>query len=74
MIKPLLFILNQNEFLTDEGFISLKIYPKFIQSHKNKSKILVKDLYYMKVKWRLRNSTPKTDKSWMASTRTARQL
>ena len=39
MIKPLLFILNQNELLTDEEFISLKIYPKFIQSHKNKRKI-----------------------------------
>lgn len=38
MIKPLLFILNQNEFLTDEGFISLTIYPKLIQSHKNKRK------------------------------------
>ena len=38
-----------------------------------REKLLVKDLYYMKVKWGLRKSTPKTDKSWTASTRTARQ-
>ena len=28
MIKSLLFMLDQNEFLTDEGFVTLKIYPK----------------------------------------------